>query len=183
MKLYILNGLKGGTIVKKYAQGIPFIEKAYLWLTSFISGVLAYYTDLHLAVYFFLGATTLDTITSIHAKSVAKGLKFNPFKLYFWKEITSGGLRDWAKKVFLEYGIYLIIAFMIDEWVLKRMVLFEFFGRKLTLPVIALYLFSFIEVWSIGENIEEAGGNNLFKKILHFLPEKYQQIFKKEQNG
>lgn len=183
MKSIIIKGLKGGTIAKKYVHGVPFIEKFYFWLVSFVSGVLAYYTDLHLAFYIFLGATTLDTFTSINSASVKKGLKFNPFKKYFWKEITSGGLRDWSKKVFLEYGIYLIIAFMINEWVLKRMVLFEVFDRKLTLPVIALYLFSFIEIWSIGENIEEAGGTNLFKKILQFLPEKYQQIFKKEENG
>lgn len=180
MKTFFIKSLQDGTIVKKYVHGIPFIEKFYLWLVSFMSGVLAYYTDLHLAFYIFLGATTLDTITSIHAASIKKGLKFNPFKAYFWKEITSGGLRDWSKKVFLEYGIYLIIAFMINEWVLKRMVLFEVFDRKLTLPVIALYLFSFIEIWSIGENIEKAGGTNLFKKVLHFLPDKYQKIFKDE---
>ncbi|HEX8576990.1 MAG TPA: hypothetical protein VF677_11915 [Flavobacterium sp.] len=182
MKSIIIKSL-GGTMLKRCAQGIPFTEKFYLWLVSFVSGVLAYYTDLHLAFYIFLGATTLDTITSIHVDAVKKGLKFNPFRGYFWKQITSGGLREWAKKVFLEYGIYLIIAFMINEWVLKRMVLFEVFDRKLTLPVIALYLFSFIEIWSIGENIEKAGGTNLFKKILHFLPDKYQQIFKNENNG
>ncbi len=56
------------------------------------------------------------------------------------------------------------------------MVLFDFFNRQLTLPVLAVYLFSFIEIWSIGENMERAGGINIFKRLMHLIPEKYRKI-------
>lgn len=159
---------------------ISFWKKLYLSAASLMSGALAYYTDLNLALWLFFIATTLDTLTAINAQAVAKGYSFNPFKKYFWAQITSTGLRNWMKKVFWEYGIYLIIAFAINKYVLKNMILFDMFDRRLTLPVLALYLFSFIEIWSIGENLERAGGVNIFKKVLHFLPEKYQKIFKPE---
>lgn len=164
----------------RYLKEIPLIEKFYLWLMVFVSSMFAYYTDLQSALYFFLGATVLDTLTAIDVNARAKGLKFNPFKLYFWKEITSSGLREWLNKVFWEYGRYLVIAFMLNEWVLKNMIIFDAFDRKLTLPVVAVYLFGFIELWSIGENIEQAGGINLFKRVLQFLPDKVQQIFKND---
>lgn len=157
-----------------------FMKKLWLTITGFLSGVLAYYTDLNLALWLFGISTVLDTLTSINAQAYAAGLKFNPFKKYFWAQISSTGLRKWMKKVFWEYGIYLIIAFAIDKYVLKNMILFDMLNRKLTLPVIAIYLFSFIEIWSIGENIERAGGINIFKRVLHFIPEKYQKIFKPE---
>lgn len=155
------------------------VEKLYLTLGTLATGILTYYTDLQLAVLTFGVLTTLDTLTAIHANARSKGLKMNIFKKYFWKEITSSGLRNWTRKVFAEYGVYLIIAFVLDQWVLKHMVVLNVFERELTLPVAAIYLFSFIEMWSIGENIERAGGINIFKKILHLLPEKLQQIFKK----
>lgn len=154
------------------------MEKTGITISTFISGILTYYTDLSLALWFFLISTLLDTLTSINAQAFSKGLKFNPFKKYFWMQITSSGLRNWMKKVFWEYGIYLIIAFAIDKYVFKNIILFDIFDRKMTLPVVAVYLFSFIELWSVGENIERSGGINIFKRILHFIPEKYLQIFK-----
>ena len=154
------------------------MEKIWIVTSTLISGVLTYYTVLNLALWFFLITTFLDTLTSINAQALSKGLKFNPFKKHFWMQITSSGMRNWIKKVFWEYGIYLIIAFAIDKCVFKNIILFDFFDRRITLPVIAIYLFSFIELWSVGENIERSGGINIFKRILHLIPEKHLQIFK-----
>jgi hypothetical protein len=60
--------------------------------------------------------------------------------------------------------------------VFKQEVTFEIHNRQMTLPVIALDLFSAIELWSIGENIEDAGGVNIFKRITQYLPEKFQKV-------
>lgn len=155
-------------------------EKLYLFIGTLLSGVLACHTDLLLALCAFAVITTLDTLTAIHASAFQRGVEFAPLKLYFWKQITSAGLRAWTKKVFAEYGVYLIIAFVISEWILKNIPVLEIFERRLTLPVMAVYLFCLIEMWSVGENIEKAGGVNLFKRILHLLPEKIQQLFKKQ---
>jgi len=156
--------------------------KAWTAASAFISGILACYTDLNLALFFFCFCTVLDTITSIHAQATLKGLQFNPLKKYFWTQIKSYGLRMSLQKIFWEYGTYLLIAFAIDKYVLKNNFIFEIYYRQLTLPVIAVYLFAFIELWSVGENIEKAGGINIFKKILHFIPDKYQRIFKSDKS-
>ena len=44
-----------------------------------------------------------------------------------------------------------------------------------------LYIFSAIEIWSVGENIEKRGGVNLPKRVFHLLPEKIQKILKQEE--
>jgi hypothetical protein len=164
-------------------KSIPALHDIYVWLSAFISGILAYYTDLHYALYFFLGTTVLDTISAIDAQARSKGLKFDPTKKYFWLQIKSSGIRDWMRKVFWEYGRYCLIAIMLNEWVLKNMIVLEAFDRKLTLPVVAVYLFGFIELWSIGENMEKAGGVNLFKRVLHFLPDNIQKIVKNDDGS
>ena len=147
-------------------------------IITFISTVLTYHTSLRTALYAFLIITVLDTITRIHADATKEGLKFNPFKRYFYGQIKSEGLRNMMSKIFLQYGVYLIIAFTIDYYILDKAVLLNYNDKGLTLPIISLYIFSGIEIWSIGENIEESGGVNLIKRLLHFLPEKIQKIFK-----
>ena len=74
-----------------------------------------------------------------------------------------------------------MIAFIVDVHILKKMVIIELWGDKLTLPMIALYIFSAIEIWSVGENIEKRGGVNLPKRVFHLLPEKIQKILKQEE--
>jgi hypothetical protein len=154
-----------------------FFYETYLAISLTLSSFLAFYTDIKTALLAFAIFTILDTITRIDADAKNKGLKFNPFKAYFWAEIKSDEIRNMLRKVFMEYGVYLLIAFVIDALIFKHSVLFEIYDRKMTLPVIALYVFSGIELWSIGENIADAGGVNIFKRIIHFLPEKYQKIF------
>ena len=84
-------------------------------------------------------------------------------------------------KIFRQYFMYLMIAFIVDVLILKKMVIVELWGDKLTLPMIALYIFSAIEIWSVGENIEKRGGVNLPKRVFHLLPEKIQKILKQEE--
>lgn len=164
----------------KIFHNTSLLEKIWITIVTLLSGILSYYSDLNSALWLFFICTSLDTFTAINAHALSKGLLFNPFKKYFWLQITSSGLRNWMRKVFWEYGIYLIIAFAIDKYVLKNIIVFDFFNRKMTLPVVTIYLFSFIELWSIGENIERSGGTNIFKKLLHLIPEKYQKIIKSE---
>ncbi|PQL95208.1 hypothetical protein [Apibacter adventoris] len=157
------------------------INKLYLMTTGFISMILSYLTSLKMALLAFAIITILDTITRINAEAKKQKLKFNPLKKYFYRQIKSKGLRLMCDKIFTEYGIYMIIAFVIDYFILDQMVLFNFNNRGLTLTIIALYIFSGIEIWSLGENIEDAGGINIIKKVLCLLPEKYQKIFNSEE--
>ena len=84
-----------------------------------------------------------------------------------------------CEKVFLEYGVYLLIAFAVDKYILEQMVIFEFNSKHLTLPILAIWIFSFIEIWSVAENVEDAGGKNIFKLINELLPEKLQSLIEK----
>jgi hypothetical protein len=153
------------------------IHKLYLIFSTFISAALSYHTSLKTALLAFAIITLLDTLTRINAAAKKEGLKFNPFKGYFYRQIKSKGLRDMCDKIFARYGVYLMIAFVVDCWILDRMVLMNFNDKGLTLPIISLYVFCAIEIWSIGENIEDAGGINIIKRILHLLPEKIQKLF------
>ena len=127
--------------------------------------------------------TTLDTITAIHASAYKKGLKFNPLKKYFWRQIKSEMLRVWISKVFKEYCVYLIIAFALEIFIIQEKVHLDIIQWKLDLPTAALWLFSAIELWSIGENVEKAGGTNWIKRIAKaiesIIPEKIKALFKK----
>lgn len=164
------------TLLKIWTAIQKFGFEVYLFFAGIFSYFLSNYARIDYAFYCFLIITSLDTVTRINAEAAAKKLKFNPFKGYFWAEIKSEGLRDMFKKVFTEYGVYLIISFVIDRLVFAGTITFNVYGSDIKLPVIALYFFSFVEVWSIGENIEESGGINLVKRVLHFLPEKLQKI-------
>lgn len=156
-------------------------KQVYIGIASFISTVLTYFTDIHTALVAFLLITLIDTFTRIHASAIKKGMKFEPWTIEFWKQIESKGLRRMCDKVFGQYSVYLILTFIIDVFILKSMIIVEMFNQGLTLPIIALYIFSAIEIWSIGENLEDAGLLNLPKRILHLFPEKYRKIINPEE--
>ena len=162
-----------------YLKSLPISQKIYIFISSTISGILSYHVELEYSLTIFSVVVILDSITRIHANAKKKGLKFNPFALYFWKEIKSKGLREMCEKVFLEYGVYLLIAFAVDKYILEQMVIFEFNSKHLTLPILAIWIFSFIEIWSVAENVEDAGGKNIFKLINELLPEKLQSLIEK----
>lgn len=167
----------GLAAINKGAGIAGIFKQGYGWIFATASGLLACYTDIDLALYLFLAATVLDTFSAINAQAVAKGLTFNPFKMYFWMEIKSKGLRSWAKKLFGEYTIYIILAFMLDKWVLKSMIVIDVHHWQLTLPVAVIYFLAFIEIWSIGENIEKTGRPNYIKKLVNWMmPEKFKKF-------
>jgi hypothetical protein len=159
-----------------------FTYEIYIAIATTISAFLTAYYKIDMAFFCFILITSLDTITRVHAEAVKKKLIFNPFKAYFWREFKSDKFREMLNKIFSEYGVYLIIAFILDTLVFDKLLL-NIYGQRLTLPVIALYLFSFIELWSIGENIDDAGGVNIFKRIVHLLPEKIRKIVEPEKEN
>lgn len=162
--------------MKKGAGIIGLFKQGYGWLFTTVAGVLACYTDIDSAVYLFLAATVLDTLSAINAQAVAKGLTFNPLKKYFWMEIKSKGLREWAKKLLGEYSLYIILAFLLDKLVLKGMIIVDVLHWQLKLPVVVIYFLAFIEIWSIGENIEKTGRPNYIKKLVnYFMPAKFKK--------
>lgn len=161
-----------------YLKTLPIAQKIYLFLSTTISGILSYHTELESSLKVFFAVIVLDTFTRIHANAKNKGLKFNPFKAYFWKEIKSKGIRKMFEKLFLEYCVYILIAFIVDKYVLEQMTLLEFNSKHLTLPILTIWLFSFTEMWSIAENIEEAGGRNVFKVVIDLLPDKFKSVIK-----
>lgn len=158
------------------------LYKLYLKITLLLSTVCGAYFGLRQSFIVLSILIFLDSVTRIHATAVKKGIKFNPFRLQFWLVIKSKGLKLALNKALLQYGIYFIMAFIIDKYILNQLVIVNFNDNGYTLPVVTMWICSGIEVWSIGENIEDAGGVNLPKRLVHFLDEKYQQIFKKTKD-
>lgn len=164
-------------------------SKAYISISLISAYFISNSIDLINSIIMFLIATSLDTLTSIHAGATKKGLKFNPFKLYFWKEIKSGLLRVWLKKVFFEYAIYLIIAFCLDILIIQQqlqnfsipILQNDIVNFSLNLPVFVLWVLIALEIWSVGENLESTGRINLIKRFAKFLeqylPEKFKAFF------
>lgn len=154
----------------------------YLKVSLLISSVLSIYIGLQDSLRLLGIMLILDSITRIHATAKKQGLKFNPLTKAFWLVIKSKGLKLMLNKAFMQYGIYFLIAFLLDNYILKQMAIIRFQEVDYTLPVVVLWLCIAIEIWSIGENVEDAGGVNIPKKVLHFFDEKYQKIFKKEKD-
>lgn len=142
-----------------------FFASFYLAMTVAFSG----YTSLPQTLLAFALITTIDTITSINAGAHKKGLKFNPFKLYFWKEIKSGLIRVWLQKVFKEYMVYVILAFILDILILEKKMYIEILFFKLSLPIVVLWMAIGVELWSIGENIGKTGRKNYIKIFFQWL--------------
>lgn len=154
------------------------IYNLYLKLSLFISGVLSLYVGLESSLRVLGIMLLLDTFTRIHSEAKKLNTPFNPFRKPFWKVIKSKGLKLMLNKAFMQYGIYFIIAYYLDKHILQQLTVITFQEQDYTLPVIVVWLCIGVEIWSVGENIEEAGGINIPKRILHFLDEKYQKIFK-----
>lgn len=158
------------------------IYQTYLKVGLLISSFLALHTNLYLALEVFALAVVLDTITRIHATGKNSGIPFDPKRKEFWLLIKSKGIRNMFNKVFMQYGIYALIAYFLDKNLLNQMTIFTFRDQPFTLPVVAVWLFTGSEIWSIGENIEDAGGVNYPKRLIHLIDEKYQKIFKKNSD-
>lgn len=160
-------------------------SKIYIFLAGFFSWFFSTYPIEDILLLFAI-ATTLDTATKIHAVAKNKGLKFNPFKKYFWKQIESQGLKLMGRKIFMDYSLPVIIAFLVDTLIFKNALHFDLLSLKLSIPSAAILFFTCVELWSIFENLEEAGGTNWLKKGMNwfsgFLPEKWQEVYNKITN-
>lgn len=154
----------------------------YLKSSLLIAGILSLYIGLEASIKVLLITVFFDSLTRIHVDARKKGLKFNLGSKAFWLMIESKGVRRALNKLLMQYGIYFIIAYVIDRYILEQLTIIQFQEKNYTLPVIVLWICSAIEIWSIGENIEDGGGVNIPKKVIHFFDEKYQKIFKKNQD-
>ena len=95
-------------------------SKAYIFLAGFFSWFFSTYPIEDILLLFVL-STLLDTITRIHAVAKNKGLKFNPLKKYFWKQIESQGLKLMGRKIFMDYSLPVIVAFLVDTLNLRTL--------------------------------------------------------------
>ena len=160
-------------------------SKIYIFLAGFFSWFFSTYPIEDILLLFAI-ATTLDTATKIHAIAKSKGLKFNPLKKYFWKQIESQGLKLMGRKIFMDYSLPVLVAFFVDTLIFKNAFHFDLLTLKLSIPSASILFFTCVEIWSIFENLEDAGGTNWLKKATYwfsgFLPEKWQQVFNKITN-
>lgn len=167
-----------------YLTIIAFLKcsKVYIFFVGFFSWFFSTYPIEHLLILFVI-ATVFDTVTKVHAVAKKKGLKFNPFRKYFWMQIESQGLKLMGRKIFMDYSIPVIVAFCVDTLLFKNTFHFDLMNLKLSIPSAAILFFTGVEIWSIFENIEEAGGTNWLKRAMNmfsgFLPEKWREFFDK----
>lgn len=158
-------------------------SKIYLIMTGIISWIASTYVNLHYALCLFFIATIWDTKTRIEVDAKKLGIRFNPLKRVFWLQIKADGLKQWYSKVFKEYFVYIIIAFILDVLLLKSSFHFHLYMLKLDIPTCVILIFALTEFWSIFETLEEAGQKNWIKSALKtfsgFLPEKWSEALNK----
>ena len=184
--------MKQSQNIQEYTQEISatifaFLKcsKIYIFIAGFFSWFFSTYPIENILMLFVI-ATILDTITKIHSIAKKKKLKFNPFKKYFWIQIESQGLKMMGRKVFLDYSIPVLVAFCVDTLIFKNGFHFDLLSLKLSIPSASILFFTCVEIWSIFENLEEAGGVNWLKRAIHwfsgFLPEKWRDVYDKMRN-
>ena len=144
------------------------------------SPVIAILVDMKTMLIALMFIITIDMLTGIRKGLHQKGLKFNPFKAIFWKNINSAGLRATWRKTY-EYTIG-IIAFAVLDGMVLGSVTIGLFNKTYSLSQIAVIVACLVEVYSIHENMEAVSGNNLFKKVLKVLPQKVKGIFSQRGN-
>lgn len=120
----------------------------------------------------------IDMLTGIRKSLFVKQVKANIFQKEFWHAINSSGLRATWRKTY-EYAIGIIVFIVLDSLVLKSSNI-ELMGAGYTLSEIAIALACMVEIYSVYENMEAVSGNNLFKKVVNFLPAPIKNVFKKK---
>ena len=119
--------------------------------------------------------------TGIRKAHYTNGVLFRPFKKEFWKVIKSKELRKtWRKTI--EYAVGIITFTILDTMVLGTTSI-QMLGNHYSISELAVTIACMVEVYSIYENMEAVSGNNLFKKILNFLPSKFKQVFSVNKNN
>lgn len=158
-------------------------SKMYLWVVGSIAWVTSTYVNLIPALGFFLICTTLDTLSRIDVTARQKNVKFRPWTKTFWFQIEPDLLMVWFDKVFKQYLIYVLIAYIFDVIILKSKLHFDIYVIKLDIPTCLVLFFSAVELLSAFKGQEELGRKNyikiIFKIFSSFIPEKVRESISK----
>jgi hypothetical protein len=146
--------------------------------TVLINSAIAIIAPIKIMIYGLLFLIFVDLITGIRKNHHIKGFSLNPFKVEFWKAIKSNSLRQTWRKTY-EYFIGILIAIVFENMIFGTISI-EMQEKTFTLVKMAIIVSAAIEMWSIFENMEAVTGRNILKRIMSFLPEKIQNLFKNE---
>lgn len=175
------NATLSSDMIDIWSSAMAFlgVSKIYLFIIGGMAWIFSTY-DVKGILILFTFLTTLDTITRMGADAKIEGQDFKVYSFRFWKRMKSSGLKMMGRKIFVEYGIAVLIAFMVDIHLFKSTLNFNVADFKLNVPMCAILFFTGIELWSVFENLEEAGYKNWLKKgttaISGFIPDKWQKI-------
>ena len=160
-----------------FFKNITMVKKALLVLTPILTVMLNLQTALAgLGILIFF-----DLLTGVRKSFHKRKVKAYVWQRKFWREVKSYGMRATWKKTY-EYGMGIIVFAVLESMVLSidPIVLMS---KSFTITELAIMTAAIIEVYSNYENMEAVSGNNLFKRLLQFLPEPIKKIinFKKEK--
>lgn len=122
----------------------------------------------------------IDLMTGIAKSLFEKGVSVNLLKVSFYKSIKSYLLRKTWKKAY-EYGIGIVVVIIFESLVFGGGTSIQLLDKPFSLSELAVIIPSFIEVWSIFENIEAVSKNNFLKRLFKLLPDNVQDLFRKKQ--
>lgn len=175
------NPTLSSDIIDVWTSAMAFlgVSKVYLFIIGGMAWIFSTY-DLRGILILFTILTVLDTITRMGADAIADGEPFRIYSFRFWKRMKSAGLKMMGRKIFVEYGIAVLVAFMVDVHLFKSALNFNVSVLKLNIPMCAILFFTGIELWSVFENLEEAGYKNWLKRgtkaVSGFIPDKWTKI-------
>jgi len=160
-----------------FFKNITIVKKILLLITPILTVMFNLQTALAgLAILIFL-----DLLTGVRKSFHKKNIKAYIWQISFWRAVKSYGMRATWRKTY-EYGMGIIVFAVLESMILNidPIVLMN---RSFTITELAITTASVIEVYSNCENMEAVSGNNLFKRLLQFLPAPIQKIlnFKKEE--
>jgi hypothetical protein len=117
----------------------------------------------------------IDLLTSIRKSHYVEGVKFRPLTIEFWRVIKSKKIRVTFEKA-KEYSIYIIVFSILEGMILGGTEI-TFIGREYTLPELVIIGLFFIEIYSIGENLDAVSGSGTFSMLSRILPSQIRNIF------
>jgi len=143
----------------------------------FFNAIIALLAPIKMMLYGLLFLIFVDLITGIRKHHHVHNFSLNPLKKDFWKAIKSNALRStWVKTY--EYGIGIIIAIVFENMVFGGDINISIQDKVFSMTKLAIIISSAIEMWSVFENMEAVSGRNILKRLINFLPQKVQDLFK-----
>lgn len=116
----------------------------------------------------------IDLLTGIRKSLHKNNIGFNPFRKVFWGSIKSYLLRKTWRKTY-EYGIGIIVIAVLESLIIGGTPI-TFLTKTFSLTELSIVIPALIEVWSIGENLEEVSGSNILKRLRPFMPKMLRAI-------